>query len=119
MKYFPRTVFFSIIFFITLSIVEMSCTGGIPPRNEVVVHELGEPESMNPVTATDAASNYICNHIFQKLIDADFKNPDKYVPVLAEALPVSEKTSDSTMSLTFKIRKEAKWDNGLPVTAKD
>lgn len=97
----------------------MSCSGGNSPRNEVIVHELADPEMLNPINATDASSNYICNHIFQKLIDVNYKNPERFVPVLAEELPLVEKTSDTTMSLTFRIRKEARWDNGSPVTAKD
>ena len=110
---------FQKIFFFSLLILIFSCTGGVPPKNEVTILELADPEMLNPINATDATSNYICLHIFQKLIDVDFRNPEKFTPVLAEALPLVEKTSDSTMSLTFRIRKEATWDNGSPVTAKD
>src|ERR1051326_8783014 len=110
---------FQKIFFFSLLILIFSCTGGVPPKNEVTILELADPEMLNPINATDATSNYICLHIFQKLIDVDFRNPEKFTPVLAEALPLVEKTSDSTMSLSFRIRKEATWDNGSPVTAKD
>ncbi|HXC03759.1 MAG TPA: ABC transporter substrate-binding protein, partial [Bacteroidia bacterium] len=41
------------------------------------------------------------------------------VPVLAEKRPEIEKTKEGGMIITFRIRKEARWDNGSPVSAKD
>lgn len=107
-----------ILYFFTLAFI-CSCTSGLPVKNEVVVHDLADPEMLNPINCTDAQSAYITNHMFQKLIDADFKNPTDLVPILAESRPQIEKTPDGKMFLTFRIRKEAKWDNGTPVTPKD
>ena len=97
----------------------LSCTGSLPVKNEVVVHELADPEMINPCNTVDATSAYICSYIFQKLIDADFKNPPNLIPMLAESRPKIEKTAEGKMSLTFRIREQAKWDDGSPVTAKD
>lgn len=107
-KFFPAT-------FILIS----SCTGTLPVKNEVVIHGLADPQMLNPVNFTDAQVAYISNHIFQKLIDSDFKNPTELVGILAERRPLIEKTSDGKMNLTFVLRKEAKWDNGTPITPKD
>ena len=106
-------------FILSLFVCITSCTEDLPIRNEVVIHDLADPETMNPVNLSDASSAYITNHIFQKLMDADFKNPSEFVPVLAERLPLIEKTKNGKMQLTFQIRKEAIWDNGDPITAKD
>jgi len=57
--------------------------------------------------------------MYYKLIDTDFKNPTDLVPVIAESLPIIEKTIEGKLNLTFTIRKEAKWENGQPITVKD
>ena len=107
------------LFFLLVVFFMQSCTGGQPARNEVVVHEIADPEMLNPCNTVDANSIYILSNIFQKLIDFDFKNPTELVPILAETRPQIEKTADGKMFLTFQIRKEATWDNHTPVTAKD
>ncbi len=74
---------------------------------------------LNPVNSTDASmAQDIQNNIFQPLINFDFKTL-KLVPVLADSMPQIKVDSAGRMSLTFEIRKEAKWDNGTPITAKD
>ena len=112
-----RKIFY--IFFYFIVFILSSCAENHPAKNEVIIHELADAEMLNPVNYTDANAGYIMNHIFQKLIDADFRNPSEFVPVLAESRPMIEKTPEGKMRLTFKIRKEAKWDNGSDVTAKD
>lgn len=74
---------------------------------------------LNPCNSIDATTAYITSYMYQKLVDGNFKNPPELVPVLAEARPKIEKTPEGKMHITFKIRKEAKWDNGTPITAKD
>jgi len=96
-----------------------SCTNELPVKNQVIVHLLSDPEMMTPCNTTDDVSWDISTYLFQKLIDVDLKNPPALVPILAESRPSIEKTADHKMLFTFKIRPEAKWDNGSPVTAKD
>ena len=97
----------------------ISCQNNKIKNNEIVILEPSDPDMLNPINYTEALSGYITNHLFQKLIDVDYKNPNLYVPVLADTLPISNKTSDHTMSITFHLRKGAKWDNETPVTIKD
>ncbi|MEK6616490.1 MAG: ABC transporter substrate-binding protein, partial [Bacteroidota bacterium] len=104
---------------ILISMCIISCIGELPEKNEVICHGTADPEMLNPINFTDAESGYITNHIFQKLIDVDFRNPTELVPILAESRPQIEKTPDGKMIITFRIRKETRWDNGSPVTAKD
>ncbi len=107
------------LFFLLMLLLIQACTNNLPIRNEVIINELTDPGTLNPINIADATSGYVTSHIFQKLIDVDFRNPDQFVPVLAENRPKIEKTQDGKMSLTFTIRKEAKWDNNNPITAKD
>ena len=106
------------LFFSTL-LIFLSCTNNLPVENKVIVHLSSDPSMLNPVNFTDASSGYITIHMFQHLIDRDFRNPEQFIPVLAESRPHIEKTPDGKMLITYKIRKEARWDNGSPITAKD
>lgn len=79
---------------------------------------LADPEMLNPLITTDATADIILHQMFQSLIDIDFKTL-QMVPSLAESRPLIEKTTKGGMNLTFRIRPEATWENGTPVTAKD
>ena len=96
-----------------------SCISSPPIQNEVIVHQSNDPSMLNPVNFTDAGAGYITNHMFQLLMDLDFRNPEQVIPVLAESRPQIEKTMDGKMLITYKLRQEARWDNGSPITAKD
>lgn len=96
-----------------------SCSGELPVKNEVIIHHRSDPEMLNPVNYTDANVANITAHMFMKLVEADFRNPQEYVPVLASERPKIEVTADGQMHMHFSLRKEAKWDNGQPVTAND
>lgn len=91
-------------------------------RAEVVIHEISDPDGMNPFTATAANSLYIQNNIFSKLLVYDLQT-NKLVPQLAVSLPdiqVLEKGPYAGgVSLTYEILPEAQWPNGTDVTAED
>jgi ABC-type transport system substrate-binding protein len=87
-------------------------------RADVTVHIMSDPEMLNPVCYTDAGAAYIMRYMYQSMIDIDFKTLE-LTPVLAESMPVIEKEADGKMKFTYRIRPEAKWDNGSPITAKD
>lgn len=90
--------------------------------NEVIVHELADPDMLIPVNSTGASSTYIQGHIFQTLLGTD---PKTYEPrgLLAVDRPKIELITDGEfaggMKLDYEIRPEAVWDNGSPVTAHD
>jgi oligopeptide transport system substrate-binding protein len=71
-----------------------------------------EPESLDPAIAETVGANNITRDLFEALtaIDAD----GKVVPGLAE----SWKQTNAT-TWVFKLRQNAKWSNGDPVTAQD
>lgn len=95
-----------------------SCSSYVPKKNEVKVHELSDAEMLNPINYTDASAGYILPNLFQSLLSIDFVSLE-LVPVLAENRPTIEKLDGGKLKISYAIRKEAVWDNGTPVTAKD
>ncbi|MCE4955732.1 peptide ABC transporter substrate-binding protein [Macrococcoides caseolyticum] len=70
--------------------------------------------SMDSSLATDQVSFDVFNQVLEGLYTLD--KEDKAVPGVAEGDP--EKSKDGK-TWTIKLRKDAKWSNGDPVTAKD
>lgn len=107
------------------SIVASSCggdssksdavNGGSP---DVIVHELSDPDMLNPINYTGASDGFILKNLYQSLLDIDFKTLE-LVPALAVSRPTIEKVEGGRMNITYEIRPEATWDNGTPITAKD
>jgi peptide/nickel transport system substrate-binding protein len=75
--------------------------------------ETSEIPSMDSTLATDAVSFNVMNNVMEGLYRLG--EGDKPVPGVAESY---EKSEDGK-KYTFKLRKDAKWSNGDPVTAKD
>jgi oligopeptide transport system substrate-binding protein len=80
---------------------------------EVYVNLAGDP-NMDPTKQSDSASSVWLNHIYEGLLTRD-KTGKKFVPGTAESMSVSA----DGKTYTFKIRKEARWHDGKPVTARD
>ncbi len=90
--------------------------------NEVIVHELSDPDKLKPLSSTSANANYIEGEIFTGLL-ATHPVTFEYIPILAESRPeikeVNEGEYSGGLTITYVLRKEAAWDNGEPVTARD
>ncbi|MDD5333425.1 MAG: peptide ABC transporter substrate-binding protein [Rhodoferax sp.] len=71
-----------------------------------------EPESLDPAIAESVGANNLTRDLFEGLTAND--EAGKTVPGVAE----SWKQTDNT-TWVFKLRKNAKWSNGDPVTADD
>jgi peptide/nickel transport system substrate-binding protein len=76
-----------------------------------------EPETLSPISYSDAGALQILNLLFQSLLSADLSD-DSIKPFLAANMPQVER-QDSVTLFTYDIREEAKWTNGSPVTAAD
>jgi ABC-type transport system substrate-binding protein len=97
------------------------CLGAcFKPKTEskVVIWELADPQMLQPIISTELGADMVMKYMFQSLTEVDFKTLE-LTPVLAESRAQIEKTPAGGMRITFRLRKEAKWDNGSPVTAKD
>lgn len=72
-----------------------------------------EPPSLHPGLATDTTSGAVLNQTFEGLMRVNQEN------VVEEAMAESAEMSEDGLTYTFKIRQDAKWSNGDPVTAQD
>jgi peptide/nickel transport system substrate-binding protein len=96
-------------------------TAASTPRRggTVVTGWTTEPLGVNDLTfPTTAVGNEVLFRIFQHLVDEqpDFtEHPATFAPQLAE----SWEWSDDHKTLTFHLRKNAVWSDGVPLTAED
>ena len=81
----------------------------------LVMHSLSDPEQLNPLTSNDSASSDVLELIFEGLLSRDPRTL-AFKPVIAEARP---EISQDHLSYTFKIRKDAHFQDGRPVTGED
>jgi oligopeptide transport system substrate-binding protein len=77
------------------------------------IANMGEPESLDPHKTSTTGEHRILVNLFEGLVVQDPKGD--VAPGVAERWSVSE---DAT-TYTFKLRANAKWSNGDPVTAND
>lgn len=103
-----------------LTILLFSC--GTQDRTKeastVRVHKISDPDGLNPITSSGSDALEIRRQRFQPLLDYD-PWTEELTPVLAEKVPSPDMGSDSTVRISYRIREEAEWDHGDPVTARD
>lgn len=94
---------------------ETSSTGfaGTPEEDSYTIDLRAEPPELNSMLTTDVVSGDILRMVMSGLYKLD--ENDKPVPDLAEETTVS----DDKRTYTMKLRQDAKWTNGEPVTAND
>lgn len=108
--------------FAACSKVQQSHSGGPNPWTQRGVLRLGEPDepdNINPMFGHTTAADEVDEMIFSSLLryDAD----GNYIPDLATAVPTYANggISKDGRTLTFHLRKNARWSDGAPLTAKD
>lgn len=82
------------------------------PTQTLIRNNGSEPETLDPALAESVGANNLTRDLFEGLTAND--SAGKTVPGVAE----SWKQTDPT-TWVFKLRKNAKWSNGDPVTADD
>lgn len=89
--------------------------GGASGKEDQVLRltDTAEIPTMDTTQATDAASFTTMNNVFEGLYRLGKDN--QAVPGMAEDVQIS----DDKKTYTFKLRKDAKWSDGSPVTAHD
>lgn len=100
------------LFLITLTFALAACSG----RDEAALR-IGngtEPQDLDPHTVTGVPEHRILSTLFEGLVDVDPTNLEP-APGVAESWDVSD---DATV-YTFRLRENARWSNGDPVTAHD
>ncbi|NIO08020.1 MAG: hypothetical protein GTO40_08460 [Deltaproteobacteria bacterium] len=81
----------------------------------LLLHMLSDPEQLNPLTSNDAGSSAILTYVFQGLLTRDPRSLE-LKPLLAESRPT---ISENKLNYTFKIRKDATFQDGHPITGED
>jgi ABC-type transport system substrate-binding protein len=77
----------------------------------------GDPITLDPALAGDEGSASYIVELFGGLVTIDRNLA--IVPDLAEAMPQVVTNADGTQTYTFKIRRDAQFHDGRPVTAED
>ena len=70
-----------------------------------------EPPQLNSMKATDQVSIFVLGHLMEGLVRYDRRG--RLVPGVAESWDVED------LTYTFTLRKDARWSDGQPVTARD
>ncbi|GAB6170411.1 peptide ABC transporter substrate-binding protein [Clostridium carnis] len=90
------------------------CGNKSAAEGQKLVYNLGEdPETIDPTLNNSSGAGTIISNAFEGLMKLD-KN-EKAIPGIAEKMTVS----DDKLVYTFNLRKDAKWSDGEPVTAKN
>ncbi|TFI65274.1 peptide ABC transporter substrate-binding protein [Carnobacterium divergens] len=76
--------------------------------------ESAEIPTMDTVMNTDAVGSVVMNNVFEGLYRQDLKNNNELAMAAEEP-----KVSEDGLTYTFKIREDANWSNGDPVTSGD
>lgn len=85
--------------------------------NTVRVRLPVEPDRLNPLITSRSVARPIYEEIFPALLQIE-PNGNGWLPFLAENLPTINVAGEG-MSYTYRIRPEAKWPDGKPVTPAD
>ncbi len=88
-------------------------SGGTTSGGEVTINLGSEPPEMNSFLNTDSTSGNVLRHVIVGLTTLD--QNDEAAPGVAE----SWTTSEDGLTYTFKLRADAKWNNGDVITAND
>jgi len=87
---------------------------GNPVNGDWVVRNLGsDPQTLNPVTASEMNSSYVNNLIFDPLLDVD--KDANYIPRVAKSWDISK----DNKVITFHLRDDVKFHDGVPLTSED
>ncbi len=111
----PTRILKLFTFYFLLLTFLCSCQFRVPKDPEILIQHIGaEPGILNPILATDAYAGEVDSYIYETLIDLDNETL-KYKPLLAEGWTISP----DHLQYTFRLRKDVKWQDGVPFTADD
>ena len=86
-----------------------------PQGGELRQAVTGSFDSLNPFIVKGSAVGGVRTYVFESLLGRNWNEPFSLYGLLAETVDVS----DDRQTFTFKIRPEAKFSDGTPVTAAD
>ncbi len=92
--------------------------GNFINNNTLNIRELSGTINLHPLYVVDEFSGVINSYLFQTLTSIDFSTLE-LTPLLLSSLPEIDTSLKDTVIYHFKIRNEAKWDNGKKITSND
>jgi peptide/nickel transport system substrate-binding protein len=109
----------SIATLVLAALVGAGCRVNRPPNNHAISQTLyssmpGDPGTFNPIILTDATSGEAIGDLFEGLVK-DNPKTTLMEPDLAERWEIS----DGGKTITFHLRHDVKWSDGVPFTARD
>ena len=98
-----------------MAALALGACGGSPPKkgNDVRVAIYSNPMSLSLIGNTDVSSSQLASMISDSLVAYDAQG--RYVPMVARSWELSQ---DGT-TLTFHLRDDVLWHDGVRVTSKD
>lgn len=98
-----------------IALLLISCGSQVPfSKNTLRVVMSAEPDTLNPLLASDAYASRILDYVNDTLIERDHDTLD-FKPKLAERWEIAP----DYLSYTFYLRKGVTWQDGAPFTADD
>ncbi len=94
----------------------MSKAAGAKNPTTFTYATIGDMDTLDPALAYDTASGETIQNIYQTLVFYDGEATDKFVPMLADAMPT---ISADGLTYTFHIRANVKFHNGDVMTPSD
>ena len=78
------------------------------------------PNTLNPLLADNTTESMIGRLMFDVLVSVDAQGT-REVPILAQTVPTLENggISKDGLTITYHLRKNARWQDGVPLTSKD
>lgn len=105
------------ILFLFLFLLLSFCSQPERQPDEVRIRLAADIGSLNPVSYSEMEALQIINLLYNSLLTTDLAD-NTLKPGLASSLPQVER-NDSLTLFTYRIREEAKWADGSPVTGSD
>jgi peptide/nickel transport system substrate-binding protein len=107
-------------FFVAAALLAAACAPSAPerPADTVIIGIQSDIQSWNPFLADDATTEDVLTLIYPTLAveQVDYRqHPPSFAPSLAESWEFSE----DGLSLTFMLRPDAAWSDGVPVSSAD
>jgi peptide/nickel transport system substrate-binding protein len=95
---------------------QAAAAAGQPERGDwLVLHQLSDPENLNPLTASDVGATELRRWVMTTLLRLDPETLQP-APYLARELP---ELSEDKLSYTFRLREGVTFSDGVPLTAED
>ncbi|MHB8462980.1 MAG: peptide ABC transporter substrate-binding protein [Vulcanimicrobiaceae bacterium] len=111
-----------IAFLIAVALAQSGCSrigSSYAPKNTLRIAVLINPNTLNPILAANTVESFIDGLFSSELITLD--QDGKEIPDLATAVPTirNHGISSDGLTITYHLRPNARWQDGVPVTSRD